>query len=158
MTPFIQTSEFAERRDDARERWLQLIKENPDLSRNKLKKLDETLYTRLYRYDEEWADAHSPASKATRQSYWETKDAELLPKVMAVVDDMYCGKPERILWTTVGGKLGIGGWFTKKKDKMPQVKAFLEEWVDIHSCYAFNCRFCFIYSCASSKSFLPIQY
>nr|WP_294487050.1 TnsD family Tn7-like transposition protein [uncultured Anaerosporobacter sp.] len=128
--PFTQTPEFVERRDDAREKWLQLIKENPDLSRNKVKKLDETLYTRLYRYDKEWVYAHSPTTKASRQSYWETKDAELLPKVIAVVDDMYCGKPERILWTNVGGKLGIGGWFTKRKDKMPQVRAFLEKRVE----------------------------
>lgn len=129
-TPFTQTSEFAERRDDSRERWLQLIKENPNLSRNKLKKLDETLYTRLYRYDKEWLEVHSPSIKMTRQSYWDMKDAELLPKVFAVVNDMYCGKPERILWTTVGGKLGIGGWFSKRKDKMPQVSAFLEKRVE----------------------------
>lgn len=129
-TPFTQTLEFAERRDVARERWLKLIKENPDLSRNKLKKVDETLYTRLYRYDKEWLDVYSPSIKMIRQSYWEAKDTELLPKVIAAVSDMYCGKPERILWTTVGGKLGIGGWFTKRKDKMPQVKAYLEKKVE----------------------------
>lgn len=129
-TSFVNTPEYTERRDKAREVWLQLTKENPDLSRNKLKKLDETLYTRLIRYDKEWVAAHSPTIKMTRQSYWETKDAELLPKVMAVVNDMSCGKPERILWTTVGGKLGIGGWFSKRKDKMPQVRAFLEKKVE----------------------------
>lgn len=34
------------------------------------------------------------------------------------------------MWTTVGGKLGIGGWFVKRKDKMPKVKAFLDEKVE----------------------------
>lgn len=129
-TPFVNTPEYTERRKLARGEWLQSIKDNPELSRNKLKMLDETLYTRLYRYDKEWLEVHSPSIKMTRQSYWDKKDAELLPKVIAVVNDMYCGKPERILWTTVGGKLGIGGWLTKKKDKMPQVKAFLEQRVE----------------------------
>jgi hypothetical protein len=47
--------------------------------------------------------------------------------VIAIVNEMYCGKPERVTWTTVGGKLGISGWFTKRKDKMPKVKAYLDE-------------------------------
>lgn len=129
-TPFIQTSEFAERRDLARKSWLQLIKENPNMSRNKLKKLDETLYTRLIRYDKEWLDVHSPSIKMTRLSYWETKDTELLPKVISIVNQMHCGKPERILWSTIGGKLGIGGWFTKRKDKMPKVSKFLNKKIE----------------------------
>jgi nuclear transport factor 2 (NTF2) superfamily protein len=107
-----------------------LIKENPDLSRNKLRKVNETLYYRLTRYDKEWVDAHSPIIRFTRQPYWEIKDAELLPKVIAVVNEMYSGKPERVLWNTVGGKLGIGGWFVKRKDKMQKVKAFLDEKVE----------------------------
>ena len=36
------------------------------------------------------------------------------------------GKPERIIWTSVGGRLGINGWFSKRKDKLPQVKAYLD--------------------------------
>lgn len=43
---------------------------------------------------------------------------------------MYCGKHERVLWTTVGGKAGISGWFTKGEDKMPKVKTYLDEKVE----------------------------
>jgi hypothetical protein len=129
-TPFVTTSEFAERRDLARESWLQLIKENPNLSRNKLKKLDETLYTRLIRYDKKWVDAHTPTVKMTRQSYWNDKDRDLLPKVIDIVNDMYSGKPERILWTTIGGKLGIGGCLVKRREKMPQIKAYLDKKIE----------------------------
>lgn len=74
------------------------MKEHPDLSRNKLKRIDETLYTRLMRYDKEWVDTHSPIIKCTRQSYWDIKDEELLPKVIAIVNEMvenqsgYCGQ------------------------------------------------------------------
>lgn len=43
-----------------------------------------------------------------------------------VVSKMQDGKPERVLWTTIGGKLGINGWFLKCKDKLPKVKAYLD--------------------------------
>ena len=50
----------------------------------------------------------------------------MLPQVKEVVSKMQDGKPERIRWTTIGGKLGINGWFSKRKDKLPKVKAYLD--------------------------------
>lgn len=128
--PFVETDEFRGKRDRAREEWLQLINQHPNLSRNKLKHVNETLYTRLMRYDKEWVDTHTPIIKFTRQPYWDNKDEELLPKVITVVNELYCGKPERVAWTTVGRKLGVGGWLCKRRDKMPKVKAYLEEKVE----------------------------
>ena len=40
------------------------------------------------------------------------------------------GKPEQITWTTVGSKLGISGWLSKKKEKLPLTKAFVEPQIE----------------------------
>lgn len=125
--PFIETAEFQERRDKARASWLFLIKENPGLSRNKLKKLDETLYTWLIRYDEEWVRENSPTiANSYEPMHWEQKDLELLPLVKKIVKDMKEGKPQRIRWSSIGGKLGINGWFLKNKDRMPNVREYID--------------------------------
>ncbi|MEL5898832.1 TnsD family Tn7-like transposition protein, partial [Clostridium sporogenes] len=58
------------------------------------------------------------------------RDAELLPQVKEVVKEMREGKPERITWTTIGSKLGISGWLSKKKEKLPLVKAYIESQVE----------------------------
>lgn len=119
--------DFKIRQKNVRERWLDLIEKNPKLSRNNLKKLDEGLYTWLIRHDKEWLDNNAPAIKNHNPPIdWNQRDEELLPQVKEVVSKMQDGKPERIRWTTIGGKLGINGWFSKRKDKLPKVKAYLD--------------------------------
>jgi len=39
----------------------------------------------------------------------------LLLQVKEVVREMKEGRPERITWTTIGSKLGISGWLSKKE-------------------------------------------
>lgn len=121
------TDDFKIRQKNARAKWLDLMKKNPKLSRNNLKKLDEGLYTWLIRHDKEWLDNNAPAIKNYNLPIdWNQRDEELLPQVKEVVSKMQEGKPERIRWTTIGGKLGINGWFSKRKDKLPKVKAYLD--------------------------------
>ncbi len=50
----------------------------------------------------------------------------MLPKVKEVIKEMKEGKPERITWSTVGGKLGISGWLSKRKEKLPLTKAYID--------------------------------
>ena len=121
------TEDFKIRQKNARAKWLDLMKKNPKLSRNNLKKLDEGVYTWLIRHDNEWLDNNSPTIKNQYKPIdWNQRDEELLPQVKEVVIRMQEGKPERIRWTTIGGKLGINGWFSKRKDKLPKVKAYLD--------------------------------
>lgn len=122
-----ETDDFKIRQKEAREKWLDLMKKNPKLSRNNLKKLDEGLYSWLIRHDKEWLDNNSPVIKNQHKPIdWEQKDEELLLQVKDIVSEMKAGRPERIRWTTIGGKLGINGWFPKRKDKLPKVKAYLD--------------------------------
>jgi hypothetical protein len=46
--------------------------------------------------------------------------------VKEVIKEMKEGKPERITWTTIGSKLGISGWLSKKKEKLPMTKSYIE--------------------------------
>lgn len=57
---------------------------------------------------------------------WSKRDAELFLQVKEVVKEMKEGKPERITWTTIGSKLGISGWLSKRKDKLPLTKEYIE--------------------------------
>ena len=48
------------------------------------------------------------------------------------------GKPERITWSTVGGKLGISGWLSKRKEKLPLTKAYIDS--ELESLEEFHIR------------------
>lgn len=120
------TQEFKDRLAKARKEWIQLQNEYPKLSRNNIKKLNETLYTWLTRYDKEWLDSNSPNIRNYKLIDWEKRDKELLPVVKKIIENMKCGKPERISWTIIGGKLGNCGLLFKNKDKLPGVKRYIE--------------------------------
>lgn len=121
------TNEFQRRRRNARKKWLDLMQMNLHLSRNNLRKLDEGVYTWLVKHDKKWLYDNSPTVKNHYSSLdWNERDEELLPKVQKIVKDMKKGVPERVSWAIIGGKLGINGWFSKRKDKMPKVRNYLE--------------------------------
>lgn len=121
------TNDFKTRQKDARQKWMDLMEKNPKLSRNNLKKLDEGLYNWLTRHDKEWLDNNVPTIKNQYTPIdWKQRDKELLPQVKEIVNKMKVGKPERIRWTTIGGKLGINGWLSRGKNKLPKVKAYLD--------------------------------
>lgn len=61
---------------------------------------------------------------------WTKRDAELLLQVKEVEKGMKEDKPERVTWTTIGSKLGIIGWPSKKKEKLPLIKAYIESQVE----------------------------
>jgi len=69
---------------------------------------------------------------------WDKRDAELLPKVKEVIKEMKEGKPERITWSTIGGKLGISGWLSKRKEKLPLTKAYIDS--ELESLEEFHIR------------------
>lgn len=121
-----ETQEFKNRQEKARNEWIQLKNANPTLSRNKLKNNNETLYTWLIRYDKEWLDSNSPNIRNYKFIDWEKRDKELLPEVKKIVENMKCGKPQRISWTIIGGKLGNCGLLFKNKDKLPLAKEYIE--------------------------------
>lgn len=129
---YTDTEEFKQRRDMARNEWLQLHKDNPDKSSNKIRKEHDGVYTWLSRYDKDWLQNNyrSASTKPSGTVDWKKRDMEWLPKIKEVVEEMRIGKPQRITWSTVGSKLGISGWLAKRKNKLPLIKEYMESVVE----------------------------
>ena len=124
---FTDTEEFRMKRERLREKWLELHAQYPDKSSSQIRKNNDGVYAWLKRYDSEWMEENYRRIKTVVNTVdWDKRDAELLPKVKEVIKEMKEGKPERITWSTVGGKLGISGWLSKRKEKLPLTKAYIE--------------------------------
>ena len=124
---FTDTDEFKFKRKELREKWIELHCQYTDKSSNQIRKNNDGVYAWLKKYDNEWMEAHyRKTDNKVNVVDWDKRDSELLPQVKEVVEKMKEDKPERITWTTVGSKLGISGWLSKKKMKLPLTKAYLE--------------------------------
>ena len=114
-----------------KKKWLQLHAQHADISSNQIRRNNDGLYTWLKKYDSEWLEQNYRRIQTVVNTVdWAKRDAELLPKVKEVIKEMKEGKPERITWTTIGSKLGISGWLSKKKEKLPLTKAYIESVVE----------------------------
>ncbi|AYO31673.1 hypothetical protein D2962_14665 [Biomaibacter acetigenes] len=112
-------------------KWLKLHVQYADISSNQIRRKNDGLYTWLKRYDSEWLKQNYRRIKTKVNSVdWAKRDAELLSQVKEVVREMKEGKPERITWTTIGSKLGISGWLSKKREKLPLTKAYIESTIE----------------------------
>ena len=128
---FTDTEEFKIKRKELRAKWIELHSLYPDKSSNQMRKDNDGVYAWLKKYDSEWIEKHyRRIDNKVNPVNWENRDAELLPKVKEVIKDMKEGKPEQITWTSVGSKLGISGWLSKKQDKLPLVKAYIEPQIE----------------------------
>src|SRR5690606_27007763 len=108
-------------------KWLELHAQYPDKSSNQIRRNNDGLYSWLKKYDSEWLEQNYRRIKTTVNTVdWSKRDVELLPLVKEVVKEMKESKPERITWTTIGSKLGISGWLSKRKEKLPLTKAYIE--------------------------------
>ncbi|MEL5900001.1 TnsD family Tn7-like transposition protein, partial [Clostridium sporogenes] len=117
---FTDTEEFKIKRKELREKWIKLHSQYLDKSSNQIRKNNDGVYAWLKKYDSEWIEKNYRRIKRVVNTVdWDKRDAELLPQVKEVVKEMREGKPERITWTTIGSKLGISGWLSKKKEKLP---------------------------------------
>ncbi|TCU79322.1 TniQ protein [Tissierella praeacuta] len=124
---FTDTEEFKIKRKELKGKWLELHSKYPNKSSNQIRKDNDGVYAWLKKYDSEWMEEHYRRID-NKVSYvdWSKRDAELFPQVKEVVREMKEGKPERITWTTIGSKLGISGWLSKRKDKLPLTKEYVE--------------------------------
>lgn len=124
---YINTKEFLDLRNKKRVLWLELLKNNPGKSNNKLREIDKTTYRWLSKYDKDWLKENSSKFVTPKKRIdWNKRDEELIDNVKKIVNEMKSDKPERITWTNVGNKLGINGWFVKRKNNLPKTKEFLD--------------------------------
>jgi len=136
---FTDTEEFRMKRERLRGKWLEIHAQYPDKSSSQIRKNNDGVYAWLKRYDSEWMEENYRRIKTVVNTVdWDKRDAELLPKVKEVIKEMKEGKPERITWSTVGGKLGISGWLSKRKEKLPLTKAYIDS--ELESLEEFHIR------------------
>ncbi len=128
---YTDTEEFKIKREEFRRKWIQLHTQWADISSNQIRRKNDGLYSWLKKYDKEWLEENYRRIKRVVNIVdWDKRDDELLPQVKEVVKSMKEGKPERITWTTIGSKLGISGWLSKRKERLPLVKAYIESQVE----------------------------
>lgn len=113
-----------------REKWIELIKLNPSLSKTALRRIKPAIYAWLYRHDKEWLHTHPSRSKPVNEYKrvdWVKRDQEILAKVKSVVRvELYLSeKPKRITLTSVAKMVGCVAILQKHSDKLPETSAFL---------------------------------
>jgi hypothetical protein len=130
-TNYSESIECKQKLEKAKEEWQEIQSVNPNLSRNQLRKLKPALYNRLVKYDRQWLLSHSKDWGEIQSNLdWVQRDNELLIQVQAVVYSMHTGRPEHVQWHSVGGRLGINGWFGKNRDRLPLVKEYLDNHIE----------------------------
>ena len=104
-----------------REKWLQLIAENPGANRSQLKDKGKGLHTWIYRYDKDWYDKVTPkdalGKKKSATIDWDKRDEECLELAKEAVEIILKreGKPIRITPSSIRKTLGFGSWFNNVK-------------------------------------------
>lgn len=118
---------FEERRD----KWLQLIKENPDANRSELKKIGKGLHTWIYINDREWYEEVTPKpnirKKRDEAVDWKKRDEECLMLAIKAVEELYQteGRPIRIIPSNIRRLIGAKRWFLHKK--LVKAQKYLQE-------------------------------
>lgn len=114
-----------------RKAWLDLQKQYPEKSKTQLRKVNNSLYTWLYRNDREWLNSNSPKKKhittINNRVDWDRRDVEILELVKAIVDEILNSnnKPERITISRVGKKIGKLSLLEKHLSKLPRTNEYL---------------------------------
>lgn len=85
--------QIEEKRVVFREEWLKMRKENPKLSRSKLRWVNENVHTWLYKNDKIWLRENYPELKTNQTKYklvdWNKRDQEAAPKIKELAAQFY---------------------------------------------------------------------
>lgn len=108
-------------KDEMRNKWIDIVKDNPSASRTELKEVGKGNYTWLYRHDRDWLQKTLPPLKIKtgQKSFvdWKKRDEVCLEKSKIAVEEIlkYEGKPVRVCRATIRRHLGLNTWFNNKK-------------------------------------------
>ncbi|MDK2793260.1 MAG: hypothetical protein PWQ25_2123 [Deferribacteres bacterium] len=136
----ISSAEFEIKKRFHREKWLQIVRENPDKGRLELRRLAKYTCVWLCKNDREWWEKNIPAKKYV-QAYsnvdWEARDEEILKCVRQTVQNILESdeKPQKISLRLIKTMSGLKS-FDFQLDKLPLTKAFInsviETPIDLH--------------------------
>ncbi|MDS0527610.1 TnsD family transposase [Clostridium sp. SHJSY1] len=115
-----------------RTKWSNLLNEYPSYNTTKIRKIDISTYTWLYKYDNEWLKQNSPRRNRKGNNSkidWDKRDLELLEQVKKAVEDILEseGKPERVSVGAIGRKIGNRYLLGRNLYRLKETKEYLDE-------------------------------
>ncbi|MFB5088377.1 TnsD family Tn7-like transposition protein [Psychrobacillus sp. PGGUH221] len=117
--------------EEMREKWLILLKENPEANRSQLKTKGKGLHTWIFRHDREWYEKVTPRVKTsmrkTNDSEWEERDKECLKLAKQAVERIMNeqGKPIRVTPLSIRRTVGERSWFNN--ERLKETHQFMRE-------------------------------
>lgn len=128
-----RNKEFSTRlNNEIKNLWLELMNKFPELSRTDLRKINPSLYMKLYRSDKDWL-FENPSKKLkskseNRRINWNERDFEILEEVKKATSKLNnMNRPTRITLSRIGKLINRLSLLEKKLDKLPLTKKFLNE-------------------------------
>lgn len=131
----VKEHEFNILKEDYRNKWLQLIAANMNLTKTELRHIDELTYMWLFRNDKHWLNNikyKEVNNYKNNRVDWEQRDNELLLDIKKLISQLVNtnAKPERITISRIGRTLGKQALFEKHINKLPNAKEYLSSVVE----------------------------
>lgn len=126
-----------------REEWLKMRRENPELSRSKLRWVNENVHTWLYKNDKIWLFENYPEIKKDRVRYnlvdWKKRDEEAAPKIKVLAAKLKSlpGRPVFVSKTILYRKLKIAN-LIHRPGFAPKTIEALKKYSETFEEYAFR--------------------
>lgn len=134
----ILSSNKMDTRQKYRAEWEKLLESNIDKSITELRKLNQKVYTWLYRNDKEWLKSnYSILSKVnskimTSKVDWAKRDQEMVRQAELTVESILSEKNKlvRVTKNEIGRRLGKLASLSKSLNKLPKTKEFLDRHIE----------------------------
>ncbi|MBB4825598.1 transcriptional regulator with XRE-family HTH domain [Sporosarcina luteola] len=125
-----------------KQRWLQLIEQNPTYSQNQIRNLDKGLYSSLYAIDSEWLKNNSPKStvysKGNKRVDWSKRDKDYLVQIKYAIEKIEnLSPPQRVTLNRIENIANLSR-LNKNLDKLPETNDYLSD--KLESIEAFQLR------------------
>jgi len=117
--------------NDRRAKWLRLMEENQEASREELKEKGKGLHTWVFRHDRAWYEKVTPRVRVRKLKTdpidWKKRDSECLEHAKGAVQSIIDkeGKPTRVTPSSVRMTVGARNWFNNKK--LIRTQQYLQE-------------------------------
>ncbi|MED4534173.1 TnsD family transposase [Metabacillus fastidiosus] len=123
------------KRELTRHEWLMHLKQYPELSITKLRKLKPALYAWLYRHEKKWLLEVSPKQfsreKPNIRVNWEMRDQQIVNEIKEVIHYILGQEPPiRITVSRIGNLVKKRFLLEKHLDKLPHSKEILMDYVE----------------------------
>lgn len=125
-----------------KQRWLELIEQNPTYSQNQIRNLDKGLYSSLYAIDSEWLKNNSPKStmysEGNKRVDWSKRDKDYLVQIKYAIETIEnLLPPQRVTLNRIETITNLSK-LNQKLDKLPETKGYLSD--KLESIEAFQLR------------------